>query len=380
MTVDKASPKARVRLKFSLTGVVFILFFFCLSLLLSLIPIPYLSGAIITLSVSAKTDSLQMQLKDNRMYSLRLPPGKAALFSGNGKGCIAPEDGIGLECTATENVTLQITGGPNMSFEVMPKGRFVLTLEPQEGKDMEVKLLGQKGEELAATAELMFFETVENASDTRLPLIIENAIIGALLYESAGDMGQNDSTWQPMLLEGDYAAFANVSDNRDRFLLLKGSFDSGDVITLRAKAPHQSQGGDSTIVEYLAGVLGMRENGSLDAQDESAAIWGHLLIESTEEDKKEAPPKMTVVMNTSFPELEVKRFGAPQGHRISVPPWLIVSELPFWQSSWVIFISLLLVYDAYCAASDRHRGLNKALRVKYAVLRSTIRKKLKNIR
>jgi hypothetical protein len=360
--METGPSRTRVRLPFNLTGISIILVFACLAFILSLIP--YGSGAVVTLSVNAQTESLQIQLKHNRSYSMRLPPGKAALVSGKGSACKPSEDGLGLVCDSANNVTLQISGGPILSLETLPNGRFMITLEPTAGelsggKGMEAKLLNQNGEELASTSELMFFETIENASDTRFPLIIESATIGALLYESTGDMGKYDSTWQPMLEQGGFAVFANMGQDRDRFLLLDGSFDPGDVITMRAKESNKPILGDSGIWGYLPNIFHSETSRSNNSPDEDAAIWGHLSLERPDADNKEAPPRMTVSMNTSFPELDVQRFGAPQGYKISVPPWLVVSELPVWQSFWVIFISLLLIYDAYCAAAERNSGGNK---------------------
>lgn len=327
--MEESKPPRSYRLRFNQTGVFIIL----ACLLIAMLPsvFSYSVGAIITLSVSAATESIELSLKAERDYSWRLPPGTFALLSGGGDGCKGEEPDI--LCVFAQNTTLQVSGGPALTMESIPQGGFMLALSPAGDQPMNVALLGPYGDTLAETAELVFFESAPGAPEIRMPMIVENATLGALLHESTADMGRADSIWQPMLQEGEFSVFASVGENRDRFQLLDGRFDPGDVIEMRARPEGDGESGD-------------------------AAIWGHVSVTPPEDG---TAPLVRANLHTPFAELVVRRFGAPDGYTIKTPPWQVLSRLPFWQSTWVIFVSLLLIYDVYCAAAERNHRWNRRL-------------------
>ncbi|MGI9341879.1 MAG: hypothetical protein ACR2QV_03465 [Gammaproteobacteria bacterium] len=325
--MEESKPQRDWRLRFNQTGVFIIIACGLLAILPSVFS--YSVGAIVTLSVTATTESIELELKPERKYSWRLPPGAFALLSGGGDGCSGEEPDI--LCEFTHNTTVRVSGGPTLTLETLPDGSFVASLVPVADRPVIVEVVGPDGDELASTTELAFFESVPGAPELRLPMIVDSATLGSLLHESAGDMGPTDSIWQPMLREGEYSVFASVGENRDRFRLLDGEFDPGDVIEMQSR-PGDKQGGD-------------------------AAIWGHVSVVPSEE----GASVLRANLHTPHAELAVRRFGAPDGYTIKTPPWQVLSQLPAWQSSWVIFVSLLLIYDVYCAASERNHRWNRQL-------------------
>ena len=326
--MEESSSQPSWRLRFNQTGIFIIIACGLIAILPSVLS--YSVGAIVTLSVTATTESIELELKPEREYSWRLPPGAFAMLSGGGGSCTGEMPDIA--CEFMHNSTLRVSGGPTLTLETLPDGGFVLALVPVADRSIRIEVLGPDGGTLAETTELAFFESAAGETEVRLPMIADNATLGSLLHESAGDMGPTDSIWQPMLREGEYSVFASVGKNRDRYRLLDGEFDAGDVIVMRSRPP--------------------------DKIDTDAAIWGHVSVvpPSPEEDTA-----LRVNLHTSFAELAVRRFGSPVGYAIKVRPWQVLSQLPAWQSSWVIFVSLLLIYDVYCAASERNGQWNRQL-------------------
>ncbi|MES9971885.1 MAG: hypothetical protein ABW092_17765 [Candidatus Thiodiazotropha sp.] len=314
------------------TAISIILVFFIIALLISLIPKSIITTQ--TLSVNANTESLQIALKGNRTYSWSLPAGRVALLTALNNNCDDINDH--MVCDIRSISTFQVSGGPELKLTSMPGSKFMISLSPVDGREMNVKILGKDGELLMETDELLFYESRQDSPETRIPLIIESVIIGSMLYESTGDLGEENSTWQPMLRDGAYSIFANVGIDRDRFQLLEGEFSAGDVVFMRAKPT---------------------DDGQLD----DASVWGHIAIEPAEKERQDSAPILNASFNTPFAELDVRRFGAPEGYTITAPFWLVVSKLPVWQSTWVIFISMILLYDVFCTATGKTRVWNKKL-------------------
>jgi hypothetical protein len=169
-----------------------------------------------------------------------------------------------------------------------------------------------------ATGELLTFES-QPVAKWRIPLLVERVQIGESLTEAVAAADALDPlARQPIMVGGDVRMFARALWFDERFQVKEERFDPADVVQLPADAANR---------ERLLGLL------SLDAA---------------------AQREFDVTLHTDLAEVFVRRLGAE--HRIGLSMWAVVSRLPIWLAFWVVFVSLIVVFNYYAARLREHRG------------------------
>jgi hypothetical protein len=286
----------------------------------------------VTLSVSARTEVIAIELDPQRKYVWWLPAGTYSLLTAAGTTGCEERKRFDVTCTYEEPTALTIENGAAVRFEVIPGGadgevRFTAALTPRSralAGDRALpasafSLHDASDRQLAATGDLVTFES--GLVDVwRIPLILERVQIGESLSESISTADTIGAVRQPIMTEGDVRIFARTIGRSDhRYLIQDERFDPADVVQIPA-----------------------------DPETRTGLLYGLLSLD------RASDHVFDVTLHTALAEVYVRRLAAE--HRIGVSMWSIVSELPTWAALWVVWVSLILVANYHAARLQQLQG------------------------
>jgi hypothetical protein len=280
----------------------------------------------VTLTVRARTEVLTLELESARTYVWWLPAGSYSLLTATEPSGCALRGRHDVICEFGQPTALTIKNGATVRFELASQEgeeppSFSVALGPsaREGPQASLFEIREHGAEVPiATGELLTFES-QPVGKWRIPLLVERVQIGESLTEAVAAADALDPlARQPIMVGGDVRMFARALWFDERFQVKEERFDPADVVQLPADAANR---------ERLLGLL------SLDAA---------------------AQREFDVTLHTDLAEVFVRRLGAE--HRIGLSMWAVVSRLPIWLAFWVVFVSLIVVFNYYAARLREHRG------------------------
>lgn len=292
---------------------------------------PFLGdGAIATLGVKARTESLSFEPAAGRDHVWVLPPGTYSIVLPEDPAACKGEDGDFCTLVTRTSTLLVVSGESRLELTVTGLGLAVGVL-PREPGAFTAEVRDAAGT-LARTSSLLTFETAAPGFSLRLPLILERATLGSDLYENVSLAPEGGDAWQPMLLDGSFLVVAGAGDehSRESFTVLEGVIDPGDVVELGRNCG-AGTGGNAEAVQ-------------------AGAIRGVATVDGA---GGESRPVIAVNLNTcvpigtlshTLPGVAVRRFGATSPSTLSVPSqWVVFGRWPPWVSFWLTFLACMAV-------------------------------------
>jgi len=290
----------------------------------------------VTMTVSARTEVLELELQPERTYVWWLPVGRYSLVTPRQSAGCEPQSRIDVTCSYTEPTAVTIKGGGTVRFEAAATEnpavrRFSMALTPR-GAGASAEATPASGNPsaasvfeirsgdgaLVATEDLVTFEAYPQQG-WRIPLIVERVQIGESLSESLDTSDAlATAAHQPILTEGGVRMFARSLGFEKRYQIQEERFDPADVVQIPA---------DAASTGLLLGLLSLPAGGG-DAFD--------------------------LTLHTDVAEVFVRRLGAE--HRIGVSTWSIVSNLPLWLALWVVWVAFVILANYHATRLAYLRG------------------------
>ena len=275
----------------------------------------------LTTTVTASTESFDFTTPETGA-SWSLPPGRFSAFA-NSDSTECENEEVTTSCSTGANTQLTISGPSTVVFQVSPSGSWTVSVEviPDEKnwKQPRVEILDVNEHRVLGTDQLLSFRALDAEQSFRIPFVATSVVLGADLHQTTSVDESEYDLWQPVLLDGEVTMVSDNKPGTEKYEVLRERLDPGDVVRIGDPSTNR-------------------------ASEEQQPIWGMLTAGHSDVlGVGSSTTVFAVVMHTSANELLVRRFGAPEGHSINAAGWSIAHLWPNAQSTWVVFVSLLLI-------------------------------------
>ncbi len=272
---------------------------------------------LLTTTLNASTESFSFRTPQQRESTWSLPPGEFSILgSSDNRGC--ESNFLETVCRFPGNTRLVVDGAADVSMQMSPDGGWMLSIAETEDQAADITLFDAAGEELLMSTQLLEYHAASPELAIRFPFVASAAVLGSDLHQKSTIDGTAYDFWQPVLLSGDVLMIADNRPSRENYKVLEERLDPGDVVHVGGDGEDEEQAAQST-------------------------VWGMVTVASGNEASSIGTTLFQVVLHTSFREVTVRRFGAPEGHIIRASYWTIRQKWPNGQSAWVFFVSAVLV-------------------------------------
>ena len=268
-----------------------------------------------TTTLTAVTQSFSIRTLPGGSSVWVLPPGTYSMIGGaEREGC--DKQDFELLCVSDTNLKVMISGQADLTWRTTPDGSW--TFSAMGAGDPDLKISVTTGTDDAIESDQFITYRADNAAlPVRHPFVATEVTVGEDLHESSAELVGSYSFWQPALLSGDIQMIANNKPSLEKYQVLATRIDPGDVVRVSHSEPQEEAG--------------------------KAAIWGLLSTRPETDSSGSVGPPFDVTLHTSERQLNVSRFGAPDGHIIRASSWSIWRSWPIGQAAWVRFVSLVLI-------------------------------------
>lgn len=275
------------------------------------------NNPLLTTTLNAATESFSFRTPGTRESAWSLPPGEFSIL-GTSDSPECDSNFLETVCRYSDNTRLVVDGSADVVMQMDPVGGWSLSVAETESKPASITLFDARGKELLQSAQLLQYHATNPETAIRFPFVADSAVLGADLHQTSTIDGTPYDFWQPVLLSGDVLMIADNRPSRETYKVLEERLDPGDVV----------QVGD---------------NKSASPESGQSSVWGMVTVASGDAGSSVGTTVFQVVLHSSFREVSVRRFGAPEGHVIRASYWTIRQKWPNGQSAWVFFISVVLV-------------------------------------
>lgn len=348
-----------------------------------------------TTTVVAESESLRIRLNPGREQSWSLPPGEFVFVDSEVRTDCEQKKIVRTlresRCAVGGNTRLEIAGGAEVALQIAADGSWIATVARDGRCDsvatrsreadcgFSASVIDSTGKELVTTRQSLSFRASPVHETIRLPLIGESVLLGTDLHEKLSISNEVHDYWQPVLLSGSVRIIARNWPFRDSYNILEESLDVADVVRIgdpwvepdaQGSVSAKPEGRSLLVREAVADaegqfsfagetrVWGMAEIRVADAWQPTRKISYDppessrepaLSVDSagTASDEYQREYQISTILHSSVPSLEVSRFGAPEGHQIKASSWTVLAKWPTAQSTWVFFISLIVISQFY---------------------------------
>ena len=275
------------------------------------------NNPLLTTTLNATTESFSFRTSGGRESAWSLPPGEFSILGVN-DSAECNSNFLETVCRYSDNTRLVVIGSADIVMQMSPTGGWRLSVAETESQPADITLFDADGKRLLHSAQLLEYHTASPRSAIRFPFVANSAVLGSALHQSATIDGTPYDFWQPVLLSGDVLMIADNRPSRETYRVLEERLDPGDVVHV---------GDDSAEGE----------------EERQGAIWGMVTVVTGDQASNAGRTLLQVVLHTSFREVSVRRFGAPEGHIIRASYWTIRQKWPNGQSAWLFFVSAILI-------------------------------------